>query len=85
MPRVESLLLELQARHRNQDPRFLEAVRPMAERILDPTLSDAARVQLLELLAETFERDVQIRAATAASLVALRAWVANMKRLLGLQ
>jgi hypothetical protein len=57
----------------------------MVERILDPTLSDAARVQLLELLAETFERDVQIREATAASLVALRAWVANMKRLLGLQ
>ena len=61
MTRVESLLTELSQRHRNSDPRFLAAVRPIVERIVDPALSEDVRVPLLELLAETFERDVQVR------------------------
>ena len=84
MTRVDTLMLELQARHKNSDPRFLTAVRPMVERILDPATPDAARVPLLEMLAETFERDVQIRAATAQSLAAWQTFFANLRKMLGL-
>jgi hypothetical protein len=56
MERVDSLLSELSQRHHNQDPRFLAAVRPMVVTIPDPATPEHARVPLLELLAETFER-----------------------------
>lgn len=85
MTRVDALMLELQARHHNHDPRFLCAVRPLVERILDPGTPQAARVPLLEMLAETFERDVVIRTATAQSLAAWRSWFANLEKLLGLR
>ncbi|MFM1872649.1 MAG: hypothetical protein RL398_2071 [Planctomycetota bacterium] len=85
MTRIDSLLEELQTRHRNDDPRFLAAVRPMVERILDPGTPDAARVPLLELLAETFERDVAIRASTAQAQRAWHDWFEALKRMLGLQ
>lgn len=61
MDRVDRLMQELASRHGNADAGFLTAVRPLVERILDPKLSEALRVPLLEMLAETFERDVQIR------------------------
>lgn len=61
MTRADSLLNELSLRHRNRDARFLAAVRPLVERIVDPSLPEPARVSLLELLAETFERDTQVR------------------------
>ncbi|MCB9884542.1 MAG: hypothetical protein H6838_03565 [Planctomycetes bacterium] len=85
MTRVDALMLELQARHNNNDPRFLTAVRPLVERILDPGTPEDARVPLLEMLAETFERDVAIREATAQSLAAWRDFFANLKKLLGLE
>lgn len=82
MTRVDSLLLELQARHRNQDPRFLAAVRPMVERILDAGTPEHARVTLLELLAETFERDVQVRRDLARAQAGWQAFFEHLRTLL---
>jgi hypothetical protein len=84
MHRLDALLAELAARHGNQDPRFLAAVRPLAERILDPALPAGARVSLLEKLAETFERDAQVRRDMARLRADLAQWFADLKRLLGL-
>jgi hypothetical protein len=84
MTRVDALIAELSARHQNRDPRFLAAVRPLVERLLDPATPEPARVPLLELLAETFERDVAVRANCAAAQDALQRAVANLRRLLGL-
>jgi len=84
MERLDSLLHELAQRHRNQDPRFLAAVRPMAATILDPGTPDHARVPLLELLAETFERDVQVRTDLARARVAWDGFFANLRKLLDL-
>jgi hypothetical protein len=84
MERVDSLLRELSSRHRNHDPRFLAAVRPMVASILDPATPEGVRVPLLELLAETFERDVQIRRDTERAGAAWAAFFANLKRMLGL-
>ena len=83
MSRVDALLSELAARHRQSDPRFLAAVRPLAEKILDPMLPVAARVPLLEMLAETFERDVGIRREGDAARAALREFTAALLRRLG--
>jgi hypothetical protein len=83
MTRLDALLAELRSRHRNEDPKFLDAVRPIAERILDPALPEAVRVPLLERLAETFERDVQIRRDTARALAAWQDFVARLRLLLG--
>ncbi len=33
MTRVDALLLELQSRHRNDDPAFLAAIRPIVEQL----------------------------------------------------
>lgn len=85
MTRIDSLLFELQSRHRNQDPRFLAAVRPLVEKILDPTLPEPARIPLMEMLAETFERDVQVRTDLAKTREGLAAVFDHLKRLLGLQ
>lgn len=84
MDRVDSLLQELSSRHRNQDPRFLAAVRPMVVTILDADTPDASRVALLELLAETFERDLQVRRDCAKAQDAWVAFMASIRRLLGL-
>lgn len=66
MTRTDALLAELAARHGNRQP-FLTAVRPMVERILAPDLADSLRIHLLELLAETCERDTTIRVHTEAA------------------
>lgn len=83
MTRVDSLLLELSNRHRNHDPRFLAAVRPMVERIIDPATPEQARVPLLEMLAETFERDVQVRSDLAKAQQHWADFFANLRKLLG--
>lgn len=82
MDRVDALLSELSARHHNQDPRFLTAVRPMVEGILDPRIREQDRVGLLELLAETFERDVQVRVDCERARVAWSEFLAAVARLL---
>ena len=82
MTRVEALLAELSARHRNQDPRFLTAVRPLVARVVDPGLPEAERVRLLELVAETFERDVQVRRDCLAAKDAWAGYIAALLPLL---
>ena len=82
MERVDSLLEELASRHRNRDPRFLAAVRPMVAGILDVRTPDGSRIALLELLAETFERDVQVRNDCASAQAGLASLFASIARLL---
>lgn len=84
MERVDSLLQELASRHRNDDPRFLAAVRPMVVTILDPATPEQARVPLLELLAETFERDVQVRRDLGRARASWDGFFASLRKLLGL-
>lgn len=84
MDRIESLLRELSSRHRNDDPRFLDAVRPMVVAILDQRTPEVARVPLLEMLAETFERDVQVRRDCAAARSAWDEFVVSLRKLMGL-
>lgn len=82
MERIDSLLQELSARHCNQDPRFLAAVRPMVGAILDAGTPGDSRVALLETLAETFERDAQVRRDIASAHAAWREFFARLQRLL---
>ncbi len=58
--RADALIDELAARHGNA-PEFLEQIRPMVVRILHPDTPDASRPQLLELVAETCERQLTIK------------------------
>ena len=80
MDRVDSLLQELSSRHRNHDPRFLAAVRPLVVSILDGGTPEPCRINLLEQLAETFERDVQVRTDCARSLAGLAGWLAALQK-----
>jgi len=82
MERVDSLIAELSVRHKNADPKFLAAVRPMVVSILDPATPEESRIPLLEMLAETFERDVEIRDNCTAARQAFEAWIEALKRLL---
>ena len=82
MDRVDTLLTELSARHRNHDPRFLTAVRPLVASILDDGTPADKRVPLLELLAETFERDVQVRRDCEEARVALQQFLTLLRQLL---
>jgi hypothetical protein len=83
MTRTDTILSELANRHRNTDPAFLAAVRPMVERILDPCTPEPARVPLLELLAETFERDAGMRRDFAAIRAGLERLFEHLRRRLG--
>lgn len=85
MTRVDALLQELSARHRHHDARFLSAVRPLVESMLDPAIAADRRVGLLELLAETFERDLAIRRDTALARQHLQQYLAQLRELLGLE
>ncbi|MFT4512492.1 MAG: hypothetical protein ACI89X_000527 [Planctomycetota bacterium] len=82
MDRVDTLIGELVSRHSNSHPKFLAAVRPVVVKILDDKTPEEARVPLLEMLAETFERDVESRASCEAARVACADWVDAIKRLL---
>ena len=65
--RVEGLLAELQARHKTE-PEFMERLRPELERILSDDTSEDSRIRLLELVAETCERQTQIARSCNALL-----------------
>ncbi|MCA8976269.1 MAG: hypothetical protein KDC98_16230 [Planctomycetes bacterium] len=80
---MDAILSELSSRHQNTDVRFLTAVRPMVERILDDGTPEAARVPLLEMLAETFERDVCMRRDLAIVREGFAAFFEDLKRRLG--
>lgn len=82
MDRADTLIRELSARHGNTDERFLVAVRPIVDKILDDATPEDARVPLLELLAETFERDVQVRNDLQRARVAWADFFALLQRML---
>ena len=82
MNRVDAVLDELSSRHQNTDARFLAAIRPIVERILAPDTPASARVGLMELLAETFERDVQIRQDIAAARQGIVDFFDTLRRLI---
>ena len=65
--RVEGLLAELQTRHKTE-PEFMEKLRPELERILSDDTSEDSRIRLLELVAETCERQTQIARSCNALL-----------------
>lgn len=81
--RLDALMAELQARHGNHDPQFLAAIRPLVARILEPATPVTARVPLLELLAETFERDFQVRRDLAVAREHWQRFFDQLRRLLG--
>jgi len=82
MDRVDTLITELSSRHHNTDEKFLTAVRPIVEKILDDKTPEEARVPLLEMLAETFERDVNIRTNGEAAQLAWKQFTEVLLRLL---
>ena len=82
MSRADNLIRELSIRHGNTDARFLTAVRPLVARILDDGTPEAARVPLLEMLAETFERDVRTRRDCASARAAWARFCERLQQLL---
>tara|TARA_R110002094_G_scaffold25005_15_gene37290 strand:+ start:2779 stop:3033 length:255 start_codon:yes stop_codon:yes gene_type:complete len=82
MDRVDTLIAELSSRHSNRNPRFLEAVRPIVVKIFDDRTPEESRVPLLEMLAETFARDVASRNSCEAAQHAWAAWIDAIKGLL---
>ena len=82
MDRVDTLIAELSSRYSNRNPRFLAAVRPIVVKILDDKTPEESRVPLLEMLAETFARDVASRNSGEAAQHAWAAWTDAIKRLL---
>lgn len=77
--RVDSLLAELQARHSTQ-PEFMDQLRPLVERILADATPEDSRPRLLELVAETCERQTMIEKNSEA----MRAAFDEMFRLMRL-
>ncbi len=81
MTRVDRILTELRARH-GSDECFEARLRPMLERIVDPAMSEECQVGLLEIVAETCERNTQIRRDGKAALEAWDSYVKSLLRLL---
>ena len=63
--RVDALIAELAARH-GIDTAFLAKARPAIEQVLSDDIPAALRVQLLEFVAETCERQAGIQRDVAA-------------------
>jgi hypothetical protein len=82
MDRVDTLIAELSCRYQNTNSKFLTAVRPIVVKILDAKTPEDARVPLLEMLAETFERDVTVRADCESARVAWAQFTELSMRLL---
>ena len=80
MNRVDTIIRELSSRHQNADARFLAAVRPMVACIFDSGTPAAARVPLLEMLAETFDRDARMRRDFASIRQGLRELFERVRR-----
>lgn len=81
MSRVDSLIAELRARHGNEEL-FFQRLRPLLEKILDPGTPEESRHSLLELAAETCERQQQVKTNGEAARVALQGYVENLNRTL---
>ncbi|PIE22354.1 MAG: hypothetical protein CSA62_12650 [Planctomycetota bacterium] len=78
--RCDRLLGELQIRYGLKQP-FLARVRPIAENILTMDLPEGKRTELLEMLAETCQRDYSIRCATAAAQEAWQGFMDDLARI----
>ena len=77
MSRVDSLIAELRARH-GDDGNFFDHLRPLIEKIFDPATPEQSRNSLLELAAETCERNQEIRSNCDAAQRAWQSYVANL-------
>ena len=79
--KVDALLSQCSTRH-GSDRRFLEAVRPMAELILNPATPRRHRPELRQLLAQSCERDSSIRRKCQEAQETLRQFFAELDDLL---
>jgi hypothetical protein len=78
--RTTRLLDELTLRYKLED-RFLDKVKPIAENILALDMPEGRRTELLEMLAETCQRDLTIREATSAAREAWQSFMEDLSRL----
>jgi len=78
--RPDRILDELTARYDLQE-RFLEKLRPMVEKIFSEDIRDSDRTMLLEMLAETCERDRQLREGSEALRQAFVQLIATLRAL----
>lgn len=78
MSRVDSLIAELRARHGNEEL-FFDHLRPLVVKIFDPATPEESRNSLLELVAETCERNHEDKVNFAA---AQKAWQDHMDHLI---
>ena len=79
--RVDGLLGELKSRH-GTEAQFMERLRPMVENILGEDTPDHMRSELLELLAETCDRQVKIQRDGVKMREAFQSFFANIGQLL---
>lgn len=79
-PRVEKILAELQSRYDLQDD-FLAKLRPMVSTVLSDEIDDEQRTGLLEMVAETCERDLRLRKGSVALKSALQSLVDTLREL----
>lgn len=83
--RLDRLLAELKARYELSDS-FLDRLRPQVETILSDEVAEGHRVGLLEKVAETCQRDHQLRTSAQGikdSLHEMLQWLELMKGYLG--
>lgn len=78
--RTTRILAELTERYDLQAD-FVQKVRPMVDTIFSDDIKDEDRTALLEVLAETCERDLRMRKGSAALREALTGLVDTLKEL----
>lgn len=76
-PRADRLLAELRQRY-DLDPAFVAKLRPSVIAIFSPEIPEERRTELLELLAETCERNVRIREGNVKLKEALQRLLATL-------
>lgn len=78
--RSERILAELSYRYDLKNS-FVERLRPWVDRIVDEEIPEHQQIALLELLAETCERQKRIDESTLEAQRALKGFVSAMKEL----
>ncbi len=78
--RSDRLLSELKQRY-GLSKRFVDKVRPVVGQILDLEIPEGKRTELLELLAESCQRDSLIRKSTAEATLGWQRFMAELERL----
>lgn len=79
--RVDSLLAELTARH-GLSADYAARLRPLVERLLEPGIPEATRPALMELLAETCERQRRIEESGKQMKQAVQEFFAELGKLI---